>query len=210
MENKMYSNYDINKLYQEYLDILKPLIATIEGKYEIFPEGILNEIRALYDHIARLSILEMSEDIKNEEFKKAIRHIHRAKLDCYKILCTMGEISIEQFEKNYKNVRLGEVDSGKFLPKYEELKNIARNKTFKAKIEEKNITSNEENVSILYQKAISAFENLENFIKSNYENLAWSVSNQKLYTKKGYIIAFILGVIATIIGTIICKCFNIL
>ena len=36
MENKMYSNYDINKLYQEYLDILKPLIATIRENMRYF------------------------------------------------------------------------------------------------------------------------------------------------------------------------------
>lgn len=209
----MPSKPNINELYHVYLNELKPLIATIEGKYEIFPEGILNEIRALYDHTARLSILEMNYDVFLEEYNRATRHIHRAKLDCFKFLCTMGERNNDQFKNNYINVRLGEVNSGKFLPEYEKLKKIAINKTLEAKMQEKTITNNEKNVSFLYQEAILAYEEIEKFIELNYENLAWSASNQKQYSKRGYINAIIItaicGIGATIIGTMICNWLNI-
>ena len=205
----MPSKPDITDLYQAYLNELKPLIAAIEGKYEIFPEGILKEVRALYDHISRLSILEMEEEAYNEEYQRAKRHIHRAKLDCFKILCTMGEIRSEKFEENYKNVRLGEVGSGKFLPEYEKLKKIARNKTLKAKMNEKSIAHNEKNVSLLYQEAVLEFEKVESFIDSTSENLAWSASNQKHYSEEGFKrakrTAYKVGIAGTIVATIFLK-----
>ena len=49
---------ELQILFQKYFDELKPLIALVEAKYEIFPQGILNEIRALYDHTARIEILK--------------------------------------------------------------------------------------------------------------------------------------------------------
>lgn len=40
-------------LYDSYNNIIKPLIAEIEIRYELFPIVIFNEIRAFNDHIAR-------------------------------------------------------------------------------------------------------------------------------------------------------------
>jgi hypothetical protein len=56
--------------FKNYSDELKPLLATVEAKLEKLPEGILNEIRAIYDHTARVAIYEMEEKDRQEELKK--------------------------------------------------------------------------------------------------------------------------------------------
>jgi len=186
--------------FKNYSDELKPLLATVEAKLEI---------RAIYDHTARVAIYEMEEKDRQEELKKIERHLHRAKLDCYKTLCIFGEINADSFEDNYRNISLGDVDSGKFYPKYLELKNVAREKVIKAKSNEKAITSNEHEVSRLYQEAVIAYDDFEKFISSNFKEIEWTVQFLRKYSKKGYIIAiiiaFVLGIITTILGSIIGK-----
>ena len=191
---------DIINLYRDYYDQLRPFIAYVEAKTERFPIGILNEVRALYDHSARLYLQDMSPENRKEELNKAQRHISRAKLDCYKVLCARGEEEIEEFKKNYKNVKLGLVDSGRCLPEFTRLTNDAWEKTKEAKESEKAITGNEEEMSNKYQEAIVAYEEIDRFIKSNAENLAWSSSHQKRYIWKSHLVAFFLGIIGSLLA----------
>lgn len=43
----------LEKLYQQYNNPVKPLLAEIEASYEKFPMALYNEIRAMNDHVAR-------------------------------------------------------------------------------------------------------------------------------------------------------------
>lgn len=64
------------ELFKQYHKELKPHLIVLEAKIEIFPEGILNEIRALFDHCARIALPGISERQKIEEINSAKRHIH--------------------------------------------------------------------------------------------------------------------------------------
>ena len=51
----------LEKIYQQYKDPVKPLLAEIEAVYEKFPLPIYNEIRALNDHVARAFFVDTDE-----------------------------------------------------------------------------------------------------------------------------------------------------
>ena len=75
---------NLNPLYEAYNNVIKPLIAEIEVRYEQFPIVIFNEIRAFNDHIARCYIRPDDNVWTNSQIRKAQSHIERMILDCYK------------------------------------------------------------------------------------------------------------------------------
>ncbi len=200
----------LDNIFQKYYDNLKPFLATVEARLEIFPEGILNEIRALFDHVARIGFNELNDEEKLEELKTAKRHINRAVFDCYKVLCAHEEERIEKFLEDYKGIRLGEVDSGKFLPEFTRLSDRARELVDKAKEYEKYGSSRHEKASEKFQEAIVEYNDLRKYIALQSQNLAWSASHQRKEFWKGKILAFAMGIVTTIIGTLICDYFDLI
>jgi len=106
----------ITLLYRTYNDVIKPLIAEIEIRYEKFPTPVFNEIRAFNDHVARCHRENISNlDIENE-LRKAKGHIERIILDCYKFLnVALHKIVIKRFDKRTKGVDLGAINNGAFF-----------------------------------------------------------------------------------------------
>jgi len=208
-------NYDmtIDELYEEYNYVLRPLLAEVEAQLERFPIGLLNEIRALHDHVARTHLRELDEKAKLIEIELARRHSLRVMLDCYKVLCKQGEVMVEEFRKDYRGVRLGEVDSGRFLPKFIELRDRARDLVGQAKKSERLGQSGREEALDLYQEAVIAYADLKDFLREQSQNLAWSASHQKrrfwLSNIITAIISFVMGCLAIWIMRFIFKFFNI-
>lgn len=62
-------------LYNTYNYTLKPLLATVEARFEKFPLPVINEIRAFNDHIAQC----YREDVDDEYRDNQIPDIHRAR-----------------------------------------------------------------------------------------------------------------------------------
>lgn len=73
-------------LYNRYNEVIKPLIAEIEVRFESFPTSIFNEIRAFNDHISRCYLKPDYDRWVNAQINKAEGHIERMVLDCYKFL----------------------------------------------------------------------------------------------------------------------------
>ena len=184
----------IDGLYEAYYENLKALLVLVESELEKFPEGILNEIRSLYDHTARASLSKNPED-RSKEIESARRHIVRALLDCYKVVCIQGEIKIERFEESYKKIRLGEVDSGKFLPKLTQLHHKAKEFVQSAKKTEKSGEDGRGKSLRLFDNAIKAYKDVEQFIEKQSENLTWAASHQKRYFWSSHIISSIIGLV---------------
>lgn len=76
----------LSPLYQTYNEVIKPLIAEIEVRFESFPTSIYNEIRAFNDHVARCYRNINDEELIETQIKKSKGHIERIVLDCYKYL----------------------------------------------------------------------------------------------------------------------------
>ena len=64
----------LEKLYQQYNDPIKPLLAEIEAVYEKFPLALYNEIRAMNDHVARAFTTEDDNKAK-QQIEKAFNHV---------------------------------------------------------------------------------------------------------------------------------------
>lgn len=109
--------YNINAIYAEYRKNLKPLIAEIESIRQKFPTGILNEIRSCFDHISRCYL---SDDDKKIQINvdRAMGHIRRAQLDCYKTLIVFFCDETSVFREQNKNKDWSTVDGGRFNSKF--------------------------------------------------------------------------------------------
>ena len=76
---------ELSKLYEVYTNKLKPLLALEETVAQSFPGPILNEIRAMNDHVSRCYWTDKSEADCLAEVKKAKGHLTRSILDAYKL-----------------------------------------------------------------------------------------------------------------------------
>ena len=195
---------EVDELYYKYNKELRNLIILVEVRLNIFPIGILNEVRDFNDHLSRIYLEDESVD-KNVELKLSKRHLNRARLDCYKSLLINGEDQHKNFVKNYRYTNLGEVDSGKFYPEYNRKLKEARDKAGEAKLSEGKGNSHLEKTAEIFHEAFALYEDLDNFVKENYENLAWSSCFQKKKFWATNVTAFIVSVVAGLIVGILLK-----
>lgn len=169
----------ITELYGDYNDNLKPLLILVETWLNQFPIGILNEVRAFNDHIARTYEAGVTPGDSTRELDGAARHVLRAKLDCYKVLCTLSEDRVTQFRQDYRRVRLAETDSGRFLPEFTRQLIGARALHEQAKTSEKAGGRMGNHTLEKYEAALNAYGDLRQFLATQANNLAWSSSNQR-------------------------------
>ncbi len=107
----------IDKIYLEYINELKPLIAMVEHNYRKFPIGILKEFRDVFDHISRLYIENESDNYYKNNLNKAINHFDRLRLDVYKYVCDLKKKQVDKWIKRYSKYDMSCVDNGEFWDK---------------------------------------------------------------------------------------------
>jgi hypothetical protein len=198
----------IEEFYKSYNNTLRPLLILVESELEDFPINILNEVRAIHDHVAR--VYKDGEGInKEEELKLCERHIQRAVLDCFKIIIAIKDKGIKRFKKDYKSVNLGDVDSGAFLPEFKQKLKVAKQYVKEAKKSEcKGETEREKTVQ-LFEKATLKYDEVEEFIENNDSKLIWSVSNQRKRLWKSVVVSLIVAVIIGITVNLITLAYGI-
>lgn len=194
-----------NELFREYITNVRPLLAKVVAQIEMLPIGILNEIRAVYDHTARIRIDILDTQAKERELESARRHFSRIMLDCYKTLCIQGEKLIEAFQKDYRRIRLGEVDNGTFLPEFTRLKIRAKQLTEQARVMEGYGESNRADTLNMFQEATTAYDDIQQFIDEKSQELAFSASHQRRHFWSTHVIALIIGIFTTCLGGWILK-----
>lgn len=188
---------NISILYKEYNEVIKPLIASIEAKSERLPAQILNEIRAVHDHIARC-YLDKGEDFNLIQFEKAHSHNERLVLDCLKILNMLAKKRMQELESK---TRLEQIDSGKFYIKYSKLADEAEKLTEQAKIKE---SIDKTEAIKLFQKAAIIYNDILDLIAENRTHIKWA----KIFFWQKPLIAFALWLVSIIASAFISKyCF---
>ena len=181
-------------LYQTYNEIIKPLIAEIEVRYEQFPTPIFNEIRAFNDHIARCYRKSISsEDIENE-LKKAQGHIERIILDCYKFLnVELHKNVVKRFDKRTKGVDLGTINNGTFFTIYSEAKKFINIHLKEAKLLE---VQDKEKSLKEFELVYNKFSELETFLIDNERYICWARTryySNKILKLLGWLLAAIIS-----------------
>lgn len=187
----------IDSLYRIYNDTIRPLIILVESELITFPIGLLNEIRAFNDHISRAFIDEIEDGKKHEELETARRHINRSKYECYKVLLVNEDIKNRQFLRQYRNIKLGDVDSGKFYPRFKELLIKSRELAKEGKKLESKGDSYREKAVDNFENAYLGYVELEKFIDDSKEKLIWSVCNERKITWIQLLIGAIFGAFIT-------------
>ena len=190
----------ITLLYRTYNEVIKPLIAEIEVRYEKFPTPVFNEIRAFNDHVARCHREGISNlDIENE-LRKAKGHVERIILDCYKFLnVALHKNVIQRFDKRTKGVDLGTINNGTFFTFYSETKRLINSNLKEAKLLE---TQDKEESLKKYELVYNKFSELETFLNENECHICWA--RAKYYSSKiskliGWLLAAIIsGIISSI------------
>jgi len=118
VEKKVYCNADIQQelkdIYLQYHNSIKIFIGQLEVLQNKFPVEILNEIRAVFSHIAKVYVFD-DEEIVRSNIEKAKRHIKRAQLDAYKYMCYAYSKFYKEIRDLYKLVDLSYVNNGEFL-----------------------------------------------------------------------------------------------
>lgn len=185
-------------LYGQYTYSLKPLLAFVEAKVLEFPGPILNELRAVNDHVSRCFV-NLSDAECNDEIGKAKKHLIRAMLDCYKLLLISYEDDVRNFYNQYKDVSLTVVNDGRFLQKLSEKHELAIRKAREAKIIESKSFPEKENAYTCYQEAIIAYEDVLRHIESNSSGLI----NASQYARKQVRIQVWYCVLSAVIGCLL-------
>ena len=199
VHNKCYEDR-INEIHHKYINIISPFIMQLEVLDGEYPVEIINEIRAVFGHLSKCHLSDDDSKI-DRNLSKADGHIKRAILDCYKYLCLAYEDKYGQFDKNYKNVDLSEVDNGEFLPLLCMSRKTALGKLFEAKQLELS-TSDEGVLYNGFEDAYNAYAYVYNLIDDSYEK----IERVKLKAKIRYLkakIGFWAGIAIGIAGLII-------
>ncbi len=196
-KQEIYEAYDdIREILISYRTVIRPYIAFLELFDSEFPVEILNEVRAILQHLARCYYSEfaenkddeeetedLSEDKETEEteetekkshiqinLEKAKGHINRALLDCFKYSCLTLYDEYRMFMHVYRFVDLSSLDNGRFLKNLNDLKEAARIADRKARIEEGD-SGDDIKVFRMYEKAFNHSVKLHQYI-SKHESFA--------------------------------------
>ncbi len=199
----------MGKLYDDYTNKLKPTLALAESMTKKFPGPILNELRAVNDHVSRCFIAGRSEDDCLKELQKGHGHLIRAILDCYKTLLIEYDKKIENFFYQYKDVCIAVVNDGKFLPELTLLHDKAIELTVKAKQTESRSYPEKEIAYSKYQDAILAFAEVDKYIKKHSKGLANAkqfARDQSKNNHKFSIYSALWGTLFGAIATLLMKC----
>lgn len=163
----MLSKTDSNRvkvIFSTYNTTVKPLIATIEASYEQFPIQIFNEIRALFDHIARCYNPHINAVSIDNEITRSESHLYRIMFDCFKFLNVKAKDEVNKFERQTKNVDLPSISNGEFYPEYKRLSKLAFNFAKEAKKYE---SLNKDKSLELFEKAYNTYDKLIDYIDDN-------------------------------------------
>jgi len=183
-----FKNSPFKDIYDTYNGTIKDLLADIESRYQKFPITVYNEIRAVFDHIAKCYHEDFKDKQRNIEVEKAKGHIKRIVFDCYKYLYVYQNSSFNEFEKRTKNVDLRSIDDRKFYDNYSKLRKGARINVRNAKKIE---SRNQDKAFDLYKESYYTALMLEDLIEK-YHSQIWQARAKHFFSRIGQIIALIL------------------
>lgn len=161
----------LSENYKTYNEVIKPLIAEIEARFEEFPLPLFNEIRAFNDHVAQCYTNGVTNDRIKVEINKADAHLKRIIFDCFKYLNVALSDKIKQFEKQTRNIDLTIIDNGLFYPKYRQLSKSAIDKVREARKKE---SKDNDSALTKYQEAYNTYCDLENLIENSTQDVKWA------------------------------------
>lgn len=190
-----YYHDDICSIFNIYQQIVQPFVAQLEILDGEFPVEILNEIRAILQHILKCHLSD-SEDIIEQNLVKANSHLKRAILDCFKYTCLSMDNEYKDFMHRFRGVDLKSINNGSFLGELEDKYQRARCAVIKAK-EVESISDDVVNSFTEYELAYNCYVNVHKLI-SNNEVYAHAAKKQHIVKNFFSFLGWALGIGVTL------------
>lgn len=193
----------IINLYKEYYDDIKPLTYYVERKYHKFPKGLLKEYRDIYDHISRCYTDDATEELIEENIKKAEHHFERVRLDIYRYVCDYKKRVFVRWKRKYSKYDLQSINDGtfwSFILEQEELgeKKFFEGRDWEAKDTKKACDYLKDSFTI-YDGIMTTIDKKRKYIiKAKFKYRKVTIFNQ--------VLGFCLGVLASIAASWIWMC----
>lgn len=196
----------ITDILCNYRNNVKPLLADIKIRREDnkIPNNLLNEIRALNDHIARCYRENGTKDYIDSELTKAEGHLRRLIYDCFKQLnIYICDVLEDKENKCYSEVWLTH-HNGRFWIEYSKNRKYAQQNVIEAKKME---SINSDRAMSLYEKAFQNYREAENLLLNNKRMLCKSIVNKWLHKARHFswwlLITVILSIISAVLGLVL-------
>ena len=213
MEEKIADTLFLNKyskefefIFKEYDDEVNANIIWYEFLENETPIAILNEIRSMMTHMARIAVADKEcEELSNIEKIKS--HKKRATLDCYKYLCMSVSSKYNNFFSEYNGIDFSKINNGTFCVDISKKYNEAQKQLINAKIEEGRNAPTEKLIE-LYRDANSTYAEVYKMLKDGEtyadDLLKEHKLNQEIKNKnsKMTFIGYVLAAIAVIVGIV--------
>lgn len=171
------------------------------------PIAILNEIRSMMTHMARIATANTEkEELSNIEKIKS--HKKRATLDCYKYLCMAVSSKYNDFFNTYNGIDFSQINNGTFIVDISRMYDNAQKQLIDAKVREGENASTEELVE-LYRDANSTYAEVYKLLKEGEKYapalLEKCKQHEKMKKRNSKITfqGYIWGIVAVIIGIIV-------
>ena len=204
---KVYENIklqrELEEIYSQYHNSIKIFIGQLEVLQNKFPVEILNEIRAVFSHIAKAYVCN-SKEVAWENVNKAKGHIKRAQLDAYKYMCYAFRKYYIEFRELYKNVDLSHVNNGEFINELSKTYAEAIVKANDARIAEAKSNDVIEAYG-KYEDAYNEYAAVYNLIIINLPITERLQQKEKLEKKKNTILTYVsigLGILSVVLGLV--------
>lgn len=198
----------ILEIFRQYHQEIKHMVVELEADDNEFPVEILNEVRAILNHLAKCFLLE---DDKPDNYEEQISvqvhdakvHLKRAFIDCYKYGCISSEDYYLSFQHQMRNVDLTIIDNGVFSSKLTQSYTNAQEAIKQAKKAELDAMSSatEEEIYSLYQNAYIAYDEVRCLIKEKNKEIENARHRQSTREIRNNIFG-IAGIISLILGLI--------
>ncbi len=188
----------IDNLYKEYYADIKPLTYYVERKYHKFPKGLLKEYRDIYDHISRCYANDTTNDLIEENIKKAEHHFERIRLDIYRYVCDYKKREFIRWKKKYSKYDLQNINDGTFWKSILEMEEQGEQKFFYGRdLEAKNI----EKACEYLKESFKVYDKIMELIDEKRSLIVKAKFKYKRVTIFSQIMGFVLGILASIIAS---------
>lgn len=188
----------INLLYVEYQNDIKPLTFYVERKFHRFPKGLLKEFRDVFDHVSRCYEEDATEQYKDENIQKAENHFNRIKLDTYKYVSDYKKREFVRWKKKYSKYDLQNINDGNFWETILDLEDEGERIFSEARsMESKNIAKSCE----MLQESTIKYDKIFKLIDDKRKLILKAKFKYRRVTLVNGIIGFLIGVVASIAAT---------
>lgn len=188
---------DARTLYLYYQKYIVDLLKYFRDEIDELPYVIVNEIRAMFGHLAKHSL---ESDLGNIELSKAYGHFRRLNLDIFKMLCDEFDKSFASFLKKAHKYNFKKI-SEDFLLNYSDLYISAREAYLKAQFSESVGSNNNANVYQAYFAAFSLYVKLNEYHYKNIKQIKkvrYSTRFIKVFSTGFSVIMILLSVITLV------------